>query len=137
MAERRFAGTVIKVNDKVLAKVTSFSRSKDFNEADVTGAEDLTEGGQILQQKFISVSVGETVTLEGIAISEDEGQSELADVADRGVEAVLEQTGPDGYGYKMTGYFTSYEESGSISEGVYTFSATFRVNEKEALEPEP
>ncbi len=33
-------------------------------------------------------------------------------------------------------FFTTYEEEGSVSEGVYTFSGEFRVNTKEAITEE-
>ena len=56
--EIRFAGTVIEVDGDVVAKVTSFTRTFDVQEEDVTGAEDVMDGSLILHTKFIPVSVG-------------------------------------------------------------------------------
>ena len=130
----RFAGTRIKVNDEVVAKVTSFSTSFDIEEEDITGSEDVKEGSLILHQQHLPVSMGETISLEGIAIAGDDGQSELKETAKAGEEATLEHTVADGSGTEYTGYFTSYEEEGSVSDGVYTWSGEFRVNDEEPIE---
>lgn len=130
--EIRFAGTVIEVDGEVVAKVTSFTRTFDVQEEDVTGAEDVMEGSLILHTKFIPVSVGETVNLAGIAIEGDAGQSALREAAENGTKVVLKQIRPTGYGLQMTGYFTGYEESGA-NASVYKFSGTFRVNEREDI----
>ena len=130
--EIRFAGTVIEVDNSVVAKVTSFTRTFNIQEEDVTGAEDVMDGSLILHTKFIPVSVGETVNLAGIAIEGDAGQSALREAAENGIEVVLKQTRPTGYGLSMTGYFTGYEESGA-NASVYKFSGTFRVNEREDI----
>ncbi len=138
MAEVKFAGTIIEVQDEVVAKVTSFSRSLDIAEEDVTGAEDVIAGTDVLQLQFAAISVGETVDLEGIAIEDasgpDAGQSELKDAAESGAEVVMKHTRNTGYGKQYTGFFTSYEENGDTS-GVYRFSGSFRVNEKEDITP--
>lgn len=137
-AEVKFAGTIIEVEDEVVAKVTSFSRSLSINEEEVTGAEDVIPGSDILQQQFVSVSMGETASVEGIAIEDasglNAGQSELRDAAETGAIVVLRHTRNTGYGHALTGFFTAYDESGSVS-GVYTFSGTFRVTDKSEITP--
>ncbi len=137
-AEVKFAGTIIEVEDEVVAKVTSFTRSLSISEEDVTGAEDVIAGTDVLQQQFVSIAVGETASVEGVAIEDaggpDAGQSELKDAAEVGATVVLKQTRNTGYGKALTGFFTSYEETGSTS-GVYRFSGTFRVNEKVDVVP--
>lgn len=132
-AERRFAGTVIEIDDVVVAKVTSFQRTLDIQETETTGSEDTVDGGNILRQQFIAVAVGETIALEGIAIEADAGQSALATAAETGDTVVIRQTEASGDGYEMTGHFTRYEESGGVSEGIYTWSGDFRVNSKTAI----
>lgn len=133
MAEKKFAGTRVEVNGRVVAKLTSFTHSLEVEEADVTGLGDTVEGGGVFRQKFIAASVGETVAMEGIALLEDDGQTELKRVAELGQEAVIKHTDANGAGYALTGFFTTYEEEGSVSEGVYTFSGEFRVNTKQAV----
>lgn len=133
MAEKKFVGTRVEVNGRVVAKLTSFTHSLEVEEADVTGLGDTVDGGGVFRQKFIAASVGETVAMEGIALLEDDGQTELKRVAELGQEAVIKHTDANGAGYALTGFFTTYEEEGSVSEGVYTFSGEFRVNTKQAV----
>lgn len=130
MSEKKFAGTRVEVNGQIVAKLTSFTHSLEVEEADVTGLGDTVEGGGVFRQKFIAASVGETVSMEGIALLEDDGQSELKRVSELGQEAVIKHTDASGSGYALTGFFTTYEEEGSVSEGIYTFSGEFRVNTK-------
>lgn len=137
--EVKFARTVIQVDNEVVAKVTSFTRSVEISEEDVTGSEDYIPGTNVLHQQFVSIAVGETAEVEGIAIESastglDDGQSELRDAAESGQEVTLRHTRNTGYGHLMTGFFTSYEESGSTSE-VYKFKGSFRVNTKVEIRP--
>lgn len=130
--EIKFAGTTVEIDDTPVAKVTAFNRSLTIGEAEVTGSEDLVEGGDIVSQKFVSTQVGETATVEGIALAGDEGQSELYEAASTGATVALKHTRPDGSGVTLTGFFTAYNENGGLSGGVYTWSGTFRVNGKTA-----
>lgn len=132
MGEIKFACTEIMINSEIVAKVTSFRRSLSIDEEDITGAEDAMAGCEILHKEFAAVAIDETASIEGIAISADTGQSELADAAEAGETVTLTHTKPDGTGWVMSGYFTSYEETGSTSS-IYRFSADFRVNSKEAV----
>ena len=132
--EIRYAGTAITLDDVVVAKVTSFSRSLTVAEENVTGAEDIVDGGDILEEKFVAISVGETAQMEGIAIAGDPGQSALKTAAETGAEVDIEHILPTGEGKTLTGFFTNYEERGSITE-VYKFSGTFRVNSKADIVP--
>lgn len=136
--EIKFAGTVIEIDDEVVAKITSFERSVSVSEEDVTGSEDVVVGTDVLHQQFVAVAVGETATVEGIAIEDeagpDSGQSALAEAAENGEIVTLSHTRNTGYGKKLVGFFTSYSESGSTS-GVYRFSGTFRVNSKTEIVP--
>lgn len=142
MAEQRseikFAGTVVEIDDEVVAKVSSFQRAISVNEEEITGAGDVVPGSFILQQQFIAVSIGETVSLEGIAIEDsegpDKGQSDLREAAETGEIVTIKHERNTGYGIAYTGFFTAYEETGSIS-GVYRFSGTFRVNSKSDIIP--
>ncbi|TES53679.1 hypothetical protein E2L07_12300 [Halalkalibacterium halodurans] len=133
MTEKRFAGTRIEVNGIVVAKITSFTHSLEVEEADVTGLGDVDEGSSVFRQKFIASAIGETAAMEGVVLVDDAGQSELKRVAESGQDAVVKHTDENGNGYELTGFFTTYEEEGSISEGVYTFSGEFRVNEKSVV----
>lgn len=139
MNEVKFARTQIQVDNEVVAKITSFSRSVEISEEDVTGSEDYIPGTNVLHQQFVSIAVGETAEIEGIAIESsaaglDDGQSELRDAAEAGQEVTLRHTRMTGYGYTMSGFFTSYEESGSTSE-VYKFKGSFRINSKTEITP--
>ena len=137
--EVKFAGTIIEVDDEVVAKVTAFSRNISVSEVEVTGAEDVIPGTDVLQQQFVAIAVGETASIEGIAIESqatgaDTGQSELKDAAESGTVVELKHTRNTGYGLKLTGFFTSYSETGSTTD-VYKFSGAFRVNSKEEITP--
>lgn len=139
MDEVKFARTQIQVDNEVVAKVTTFSRKVDISEEDVTGSEDYIAGTNVLHQNFVSIAVGETADVEGIAIESsssglDDGQSELRDAAESGKEVTMRHVRHTGFGYLMTGFFTSYEESGSTSE-VYKYKGSFRINSKTEITP--
>lgn len=138
MPEVKFAGTVIEIQDEVVAKVTSFNRSLSISEDDVTGAEDVIVGTDVLQQQFVPIAVGETAAIEGVAIEDgsglDAGQSELKNAAEQGDIVSLRHVRNTGFGVLLTGFFTAYDETASTS-GVYRFSGTFRVNSKVAITP--
>lgn len=137
--EVKFAGTVIQVESETVAKVTKFNRSTKTAEENITGAEDVIAGTDVLQEEYTAISVSETASLEGIAIETaaagmDDGQSELKDAAESGEVVTLRHVRNTGYGYALSGFFTSYEEEGSTS-GPYTFKGDFRVNSKVAITP--
>jgi hypothetical protein len=137
--EVKFAETVVEVESEVVAKITSFNRNVSISEEDVTGAEDVVAGTDILHSQFVSIAKGETADVAGIAIESattglDAGQSELRDAAENGEVITMTHTKANGYGRTLTGFFTSYTESGSIGS-VYKFSGTFRVNTNVPIEP--
>jgi len=139
MNEVKFANTVIQVQSETVAKVTSFKRSVEIDEEDTTGSEDYIVGTDVLHKQFVSIAVGETADVEGIAIEStltglDDGQSELRDAAERGETVSMKYTRYTGYGYTFTGFFTKYEESGSTTE-VYKYKGTFRINSKVEITP--
>jgi hypothetical protein len=137
--EVKFADTVIEIDEVVVAKVTAFNRAVSIDEEDVTGSEDVVAGSDVLQKQFVAIAVGETANVEGIAIESadsglDAGQSDLRDAAESGETVVLRHTRATGYGHAFTGFFTSYNESGSTSS-VYRFTGAFRINSKEEITP--
>jgi len=137
--EVKFANTVIEVDDEVVAKVISFSRAVSISEEDVTTVGDAIAGTDVLQQHFVSIAVGETANVEGIASESeaaglDVGQSDLRDAAETGAEVVLRHVRNTGYGHAFTGFFTSYNESGSTTS-VYRFTGAFRINSKVEVTP--
>jgi len=139
MNEVKFANTIIKVQSETVAKVTAFTKSCEISEEDVTWSEDFIAGTDVLHQQYVSIAVGETADVEGVAIESaltglDDGQSELRDAAEHGETVTMQYTRFTGYGYTMTGFFTSYEESGSTSE-VYKFKGSFRINSKVEIKP--
>ena len=137
MTEQKFAGTIVTVDTATVGKVTAFNRAITVGEAEVTGSEDLVAGGDIVQQQFVSTQVGETATVEGVSLQGDEGQSELYEAASSGATVALKQTKADGSGVTLSGFFTAYAENGGLSAGIYTWSGTFRVNEKTPIVPTP
>lgn len=139
MPEVKFAKTQIEIDNEVVAKIMSFTRSVEISEEDVTGSEDYIAGTDVLHQQFVSIAVGETAEIEGIAIESadvglDDGQSELKEAAESGKTVEIRQTRATGFGHLMSGFFTSYEESGSTSE-VYKFKGSFRINSKTEITP--
>lgn len=137
--EVKFAKTEIQVDSEIVAKITKFSRSVEISEEDVTGSEDYIAGTDVLHQQFVSIAVGETAEVEGIAIESattglNDGQSELKEAAETGKIVTMRHTRATGYGYNMVGFFTNYEESGSTSE-TYKFKGSFRINSKTEIIP--
>lgn len=137
--EVKFANTQIFIDNELVAKITSFGESLEIAEENITGSEDFIAGTDVLREKYTSISVGQTVDIEGIVIETsaagpNDGQSELKDAAEEGKEVVMKQTRNTGYGNLYTGFFTSYEENASTSE-VYKFSGTFRVNSVTKITP--
>jgi hypothetical protein len=139
MNEVKFAGTIVEVDNEVVAKVTEFSRELSISEEKTTGSEDVVPGTDVLQEQFVSIGVSETAKLAGIATESadtgpDTGQSALKEAAEAGETVVLKQTKNTGYGYALSGFFTGYAETGSTA-GVYKFSGSFRVNSKTEITP--
>ena len=129
MSEEKFAGFVVSIDDVVVAKITSLTmNSLTISEADITGSEDVVSGGDILAQKFASIAVNETASVEGIVWVGDAGQSDLKTAAKAGVEVELSAVSAAGNGGSLEGFFTSYQESRGTGD-VAKFTAAFRVNE--------
>lgn len=137
--EVKFARTVVKVDGEVVAKVTSWTNTNEISEENITGSEDYIAGTDILLEQYTPISRGTTAELEGIAIESrseglDDGQSALKTAAKTGQIVSLEQTRHTGFGHTYSGFFTSYEESGSTSE-VYKWSGSFRINSEVEVTP--
>jgi hypothetical protein len=131
---KRSAGTLIYIDGLPVAKVNSFTRTRDVSEEDVTGFEDVqgVAPEQINVLQFIAVAVGETAAMSGISLEGDDGQNALSDAADTGQIVELRQETQAGSGFVFTGFLTSFEETGEIP-GTYTWSANFRINSKEKI----
>lgn len=139
IGEVKFGGTTISVESEIVAKITAFSRALKISEEDITGAEDTIAGTDVLHNVFTAISVDETASIEGIAIETassglDDGQSELRDAAEHGEIVEVRQVRNTGYGWLLSGFFTSYEEEGD-SSGPYKFKGDFRVNSKTEITP--
>lgn len=137
--EVKFGNTVVIIDNEIVSKVTGFNKNTAVKEENITGAEDVIPGTNVLHDIFTAISVGETATVEGICIESanygpDDGQSELKDAVDTGKIITMKQTRNTGYGYIMTGFFTSYDE-GADASGVYKFKGTFRINTKQEVTP--
>ncbi len=137
MNEVKLAGTFIYIEDTPLAKITSFSRSLDTAEEDITGAENSVAGTDRLNQIFSAIAVGETLSLEGIAFADsegapDQGQSQLKAKAEAAATVELKHLPIIGVPKSFRGFFTGYEESGPVS-GAYRFSGSFRVSSKQSF----
>jgi len=135
MPIEKFAGTVVKVENEVVAKVTSLTTPNlTISTADITGSEDILPGGEILAQKFASIAASEVASIEGIVIIGDTGQSELQLAARMGNDVDIEWVGPSGYGALMTGIVTGYQETRGTGD-VAKFTASFQVNENTPITP--
>lgn len=137
--EVKFANTVVTVDSEVVSKVTSFNKKTSVSEENITGSEDVVPGTDVLHEVFTSIAVNETADVEGISIESeesgpDDGQSELQDAVDEGKIITLTSTKNTGYGWTLSGFFTSYEE-GADTSGVYKWKATFRINSKTQITP--
>lgn len=139
MPEIKFARTVVEIDGEVVAKVTSWTNTAETAEEDITGAEDYIAGTNVLGEQYASISVGKTAEMEGIAIEDantglDDGQSALKEAGTTGATVTVRKTNHNGFGYLYTGFFTSYEETGSTSE-VYKWSGSYRINSEAAITP--
>lgn len=137
--EIKFGNTVVQVDNEIVSKVTSFNTKTDVSEEEITGSEDVVAGTNVLFSKFTAIKVGKTADMEGIAIESssagrDDGQSELQDAVDTGKLVTVRCTRNTGYGWLLSGFFTSYEE-GADTSGVYKWKASFRVNQKTEITP--
>lgn len=137
--EVKFAGTTVLVDGLVLAKVTAFNNDTSISEEDVTAAENIIPGTDVLHGEFTPIAVNETAAIEGITIEtsiagRDIGQSELKDAAEKGKIITIRRVRNTGYGEILNGFFTAYNETGDVS-GVYKFKSTFRVNSKTEIVP--
>jgi hypothetical protein len=137
--EVKFAGTQVTVDNEVVAKVTSFNRSVSVKEENITGSEDVVPGTDVLHEMFTAISISETANVEGIAIETqtnglDDGQSELKDAVESGKVITMRTVKNTGYGWSLSGFLTSYDESGDTS-GVYKYKGAFRVNAKTKITP--
>ena len=128
MANRRFAGTTVKIDSVTVAKITSWGRDSSTAETDVTGSEDVVAGTEILQTKMEPTGISTTINFAGIEVIGDTGQSDVETAFGEGTEVVITQLYNDGTGKDYTGFLTSYNQSGSVGDAVYKFTATFRVN---------
>lgn len=133
-----FAGTFVEIDGVVVAKITSFQSTSEISEEQVSGSEDTvgTAPNKITKEVYKPVSVGQTAQAEGIYKTSDQGQSDLQDAADTGLEVQIRHVRQDGQGHLYTGFFTNYQESGQLP-GIYTWTAQFRVNDKEAVTGTP
>ena len=116
------AGVSVTVDGVAVAKITSLTKSTNVTETEVTGTEDQIASSTAVFQQFTPTAVGKTMQFGGIALSSDSGQSDLQDAVDGADEVVLVAGGTT-----ATGFFTQYEETGQLP-GVFTFTASFRVN---------
>lgn len=137
--EVKFAGTTVLVEGLILAKVTAFNNDTSISEEDVTAAENVIPGTDVLHGEFTPIAVNETAAIEGITIEtslagRDVGQSELKDAAEKGKIITIRRVRNTGYGEILNGFFTAYNETGDVS-GVYKFKSTFRVNAKTEIVP--
>jgi len=137
--EVKFAGTVVEVDNEVVAKITKFNRAVSISEENITGSEDYIPGTDVLHEKFTAIAVSETASVEGITIENetnglDDGQSELKDAAESGKIVTMKSTKNNGYGWLLSGFFTAYDEDGDTTK-VFRFKASFRVNSKTEITP--
>lgn len=133
-----FAGTFVEIDGETIAKVTSFQSTSEISEEQVSGSEDTVGEApdSITKEVYKPVSIGKTAQMEGIYKTESDGQSDLEDASDTGLEVQIRHVRQDGQGHLYTGFFTNYDETGELP-GIYTWSAQFRVNDKEAFDGEP
>lgn len=116
------SGITITVDAVTVAKITSLTKSTNVTETEVTGTEDAISGSTAVFQQFTPTAVGKTMQFGGIAIANNSGQSVLQAAVDDADDVVLVAAGTT-----ATGFFTQYEETGQLP-GVFTFTASFRVN---------
>ena len=134
MAEETFAKTTFTIDGQTIPCLTSFSIAKSISEADVSCSDDTVgaEGEEIIKQKFIPTAVGTTASIEGIVHRDVASYDTFETAASTGKIFVLNRTTRSGKSTNYTGYFTDFNESGSLTE-VWTFSGTFRVNDEAAV----
>ena len=137
--EVKFAGTMVSIDNEIVAKVTNFNRNVSISEENITGSEDYVAGTDVLHERFTAIAVSETAAVEGITIEQqpsglNDGQSELKDAAESGKIVTLICRKSNGYGWRLEGFFTAFSEEGDTTK-VFRFKGTFRVNVKTEIVP--
>lgn len=129
--EKPFAGSVIKIDGVVVARVNSVRRSGTASVADVTGAENVSGDLAVIQRKTTSREYQleiAGITLEGSGpIELEPGQSALKVAFEAGTEVVLQTLDANGKGHDDTSLITAYNQEAAVGD-VYKFSATLVVN---------
>ena len=129
--EKPFAGSVIKIDGTVVARVSSVRRAGTANVADVTGAENVSGDLAVIQRKTTSREyqleiAGVTISAAG-PVELEAGQSALKTAFEAGTTVVLQTLDANGKGHDDTSLITAYNQEASVGE-VYKFSATLVVN---------
>jgi len=130
------AGLVVKIDDQVVAKIREINWTNTIEKQDVSGSED-TEGTsptKITRIKAIPISREVTGECSGIYIADDTGQSDFRTAAENGDTVDIEWTDQRGYGKTGTGFFESFNITGSL-QNVYEFTGAFHINSDEDVQP--
>lgn len=130
MAEKRFAGGAITCNSEAVGRITRWNNEYSVEFDDVTGVENTvgTAPNKVVQIKKLPVALDQVVDIAGVLLTGDDGIDEIVTSAKTGAECVLAITYQDSSTMSVTGFFSSFKETGDVKQAM-RFEGTFQVNE--------
>lgn len=133
MAEKRFAGAAITCEGVAIGRIFRWNNEYSVEFDDVTGVEN-TEGvapNKVVRVKKLPVALDQRVSIGGVMLSNDVGLDEVITAAKTGAIVDLAVTYQDGSAETVTGFFSSYTETGEVKQAM-RFEGTFEVNSSTA-----
>ncbi len=131
MAEKPFAGSVIKVDTVVVALVNSVARAGSTQIVDVTGAENVSGELSITQRKVVSreysLELGGVIVTGSPSADLEAGQAALRTAFEAGTAVVLQTLDADGWGQDDTSLITALNIQAAVGD-VYRFTCSLVVN---------
>jgi len=131
--KKRTAGAAVTIGTDEVGCLTGWDFTTEVGETEVSCLSDTVGNPPVIEQTYEPQSVNYTGSVEGMSVFSDAGQSAIEAAADSGAEVTLEFRYYDGSGYDFTGFFTSYNFTGSKDDFAETFTAEMRINSKEPV----
>jgi|SRR5699024_3249804 len=128
--KKRTAGASVTIGTDEIGCLTGWDFTTETGEAEVSCLGDTVGDPPVIKQTYEPQSVNYTGSVEGVSIFNDAGQAAVENAADTGAEVTIEFRYYDGSGYDFTGFFTSYNFSGSKDDFAESFTAEMRINKK-------
>src|SRR5690554_15057 len=130
MARRRVAGFTASIGNDTIAAILGYERGTEISEEEDAGLEDTIGDPPIIKEQYEPVAVGQTASINGISVVDDQGQAAVDTAASTGTKVTLKMRYDDGSGEDIDGFFQNYNVTGDKGQATEKFSAGFRVNKR-------